>query len=547
MNQVRVELLIERYLNGVLTEPERAELEQQLLAAPSARSLFWDHTQFHALIRRWGQEDWGRQLAAQPVAQESSGLENVVSIPGARGFRFHWWQPLAAAAALLAFVTGWFWLAQRETPASSNSAPAVAVLKRSVGVQWISRKDARSVGQMLAADWLRWREGTVQIDFVSGASLIVAGPAEVRLESENAALLQRGQASVYVPPPARGFVLRGPALDVTDLGTAFGLSVASNRPPEVHVFEGAVTFVTPGTSDAPRRIEAGHAMRVEASAVVEIPVRESDFPNLRDLIERASEEGRAHAAVWLGAMSRLAGEPGALLCYSFENLPGWTRAVTNLAANAQAGSPGTVVSAGWIAGRWAGTRALEYRSSGDRLRFDVPGAHGALTLMAWVRVDSLPNDYNALILPAHYRKGSLHWTLERDGSLRFALLRDTRRVKGSSGWEVASSAPAVSGMDVGRWVFLATTYDAATGVVQHYCDGQAVGRTVLKSRTPAVLGPASFGNWDADPSTPDAAWVQDQLHNQKVRNFVGRLDDLAILARALSAREIATLYESGKP
>jgi predicted dinucleotide-binding enzyme len=102
-------------------------------------------------------------------------------------------------------------------------------------------------------------------------------------------------------------------------------------------------------------------------------------------------------------------------------------------------------------------------------------------------------------------------------------------------------------MDVGRWVFLATTYDAATGVVQHYCDGQAVGRTVLKSRTPAVLGPASFGNWDADPSTPDAAWVQDQLHNQKVRNFVGRLDDLAILARALSAREIATLYESGKP
>ncbi len=396
MNQVRIEWLIERYLNGVLTEPERAELEQQLLSTPSARSAFWEQTQFHALIRRWGQESWGRQLAAQAVAGEVPEPKTVVDLPAASGWRLRWWQPVAAAAALLVLAAGGFWLAQRGTPEASGSAPAVAVLKRSAGVQWTSRKDARSVGQLLAADWLRWRAGTVQIDFLSGASLIVAGPAEVRLEGENSAFLQRGEASVYVPPPARGFVLRGAALDVTDLGTAFGMSVASNRPPELHVFEGAVTFAIPGGPDAPRRIEAGHAMRIEASSAVEIPVREKDFPNLLELMRRATEEGRAHAAVWLNALSRLAGEPGALLCYSFENLPGWSRGVTNLAANAQAGSPGTVVSAGWIGGRWAGTRALEYRSSGDRLRFDVPGAHGALTLMAWARVDSLPNDVQRL-------------------------------------------------------------------------------------------------------------------------------------------------------
>ena len=224
-----------------------------------------------------------------------------------------------------------------------------------------------------------------------------------------------------------------------------------------------------------------------------------------------------------------------------------SRSVKNRAAHAVTESHGALVGAGWTGGRWPGKRALEFRSLGDRLRFTLPGAHRAITLMTWVRVDSLPNDYNSLLMPSHYQAGSLHWTLERGGELRLTLRNTDTQGNGAHLWDGPVSGPAVSNMDFGRWLFLATTYDSATGIVAHYRDGQRSGIARFAHRLPAVLGTVEFGNWGADATDPDAAWTKTELPNQRLRNFVGRVDELAVLARAMSAEEIARLYEIGKP
>ena len=137
--------------------------------------------------------------------------------------------------------------------------------------------------------------------------------------------------------------------------------------------------------------------------------------------------------------------------------------------------------------------------------------------------------------------------LERGGELRLTMVNNPARTLFQDGWDGPVSGPAVSNMDFGRWLFLATTYDAITGTVTHYRDGQQIGQGKFAHRLGAVLGPVEFGNWGADGTTPDNEWTRAQLPNQRTRNFVGRLDELSILARVLPPAEIARLYEVGKP
>jgi len=53
----RVEELTGRYIEGVLTNGERAELEHVLRTSSGARKTFWDLAVFHGLLREWGVQE----------------------------------------------------------------------------------------------------------------------------------------------------------------------------------------------------------------------------------------------------------------------------------------------------------------------------------------------------------------------------------------------------------------------------------------------------------------------------------------------------------
>ena len=558
--------LIARAADGTLTPDEAAQLTAACRADAEVRRAFTRQMATERLLHAVERDPLGHSAAQEIVLRLEQERVAAVSAPGfalrvVESARRRVWLPRFAAAAAIALLAGvavFFFKKMPPVPEvpfaadgppsqRAESAAPVAVLKRVVGVEWASPQDSRAVGTMLSAGWLRLRAGTVQVEFLGGARLLVTGPAELRLDADDAAFLQSGKASAYVPEPARGFKLHTPGVAIVDLGTAFGVDVSGGHAPEVHVFDGAVTLAPTVSKDAPQILEAGHAARLDGAVMRGIPVRPADFPNGEALARSADAAGRARAKEWKTAVAALAAEPATLLSYTLDADAESSRTVTNRAAQAAAESAGALVGAGWTGGRWPGKRALEFRSLGDRLRFTVPGAHRAITLLTWVRVDSLPNDYNALLMPSHYQAGSLHWQIERGGELRLTLRNTDTHSNHTEDWDGPVSGPAVSNMDFGRWLFLATTYDSATGLVTHYRDGQPCGSGRFAHRLPAVLGPVEFGNWGADSASPDTAWTRAEPPKRRTRNFVGRLDELTILARALAAEEIARLYQIGMP
>ena len=567
MKSDEIAALIGSAADGTLTPDAAARLAAACRDDAEVLRVFADHMATERLLHAVERDPSGRVAAQEIVLRLEQGRLAAVTEPGftprvvEMAHRRVWLPRMAAAAAVLALLAGGAVLFLKRTPAvpeepfaadgppsqRAESAAAVAVLKRAVGVQWVNAREAPAVGSALSAGWLRLRAGTVQVEFLGGARVLVVGPAELRLDAGDAAFLQSGVASAFVPEAARGFTLKSPQLDIVDLGTAFGFEVLPGRVPEVHVFDGAVNLSVANATGEPRRLDAGRAVRLEGGVLRDIPARPADFPNGEELARSADAAGRVRSKEWKATMSALAADPATLLSYPLDGDTESERSVMNRAAQAVTESHGALVGAGWTGGRWPGKRALEFRSLGDRLRFNLPGAHEALTLMAWVRVDSLPNDYNSLLMPTRYAIGSLHWTIERGGEIRLTLRNTDRTGNRNEDWDGPVSGPAVSDMDFGRWLFLATTYDAKTGIVSHYRDGRPIGRGRFAHRLPAVLGPVEFGNWGASASSTDTEWIDRQLRNQRTRNFVGRLDELTILARVLSPEEIGSLYDVGKP
>jgi hypothetical protein len=62
-----------------------------------------------------------------------------------------------------------------------------------------------------------------------------------------------------------------------------------------------------------------------------------------------------------------------------------------------------------VTGRWPGRHGLELKRVSDRVRLHVPGTFSSVTLLAWARVEALPNVNNALFMTDGWDAGGLHW------------------------------------------------------------------------------------------------------------------------------------------
>ena len=165
------------------------------------------------------------------------------------------------------------------------------------------------------------------------------------------------------------------------------------------------------------------------------------------------------------------------------------------------------------------------------MHLQVPGKFLALTLTAWVNLDGLPNEFNGLLLSDGWASsGQCHWQISRSGRLDFGV--HLRHLVDS----VYRSPTLPEADDFGRWVHLAVTYDTVAHQVCFYADGRQVNIAPIADDTPLVLGNCEIGNWNYIPSD-----------GFPIRNFQGRIDELLIFRRALTATEVKNMYEEGKP
>jgi hypothetical protein len=545
MESDRLNLLLQRHFDDVLTADERAELSQLLLESPRARDAFWELAQTNAVLREWGKQSWGESpelLPAQP--------QRVRTI----------WLRLGLGAAALA-VAGFFATQHfRKTLPSLDSAGSgefattdnddptpdgVAVLTKSTDVVWVNDAKPIATGSVLAPGWLKFKSGAIQLEFSRGARIVLEGPAELNLISNNEAFLQTGRMRANVPEPAHGFKITSREFALVDHGTEFGCMVTADGRSEVHVFTGEVAVQPAARADSLRSLHRAEAVSVNPQELTTIVSRPDLFLSEEGLSRRETDRTAKELAAWKDASRALARTPGALLHLDFEHHGDWERTLLNRVHHEEEAFGASIVGASWADGRWPGKGALEFKSTGDRIRLNLPGRFESITLMTWARVDELQHKQHALLMGESLTPGELHWYVYKDGSLGLGVRVGNDPTTNEGQWRNYHSRTVIPRAMPSAWLFLASTFDGTTGCISHYVNGEAVGQSPAGTHPPLILDDCEIGNWGINLKDPK--WKTVRGLDTARRNFRGAMDEFTILDHLLDESEIRRLYELGRP
>ena len=425
---------------------------------------------------------------------------------------------------------------------SEPQAEGFAVIDQLFDVVWSEGISGKREGALLGSEVFQLESGIAEIQFFSGASMIVEGPAEIELKSAWEAICREGSVRMKVPPAARGFKLQAPSTEIIDLGTEFGLVVRDGKG-HVEVIDGEIAVRH--RSEDEKLLQKDDALVLtadEESAVTESG--QVDFPDTGRFTERSLEAIAADFQRWESHRDQLSGDERLIAYYTFDDRPGGT--VTDLSLPRNTELDGAKILAEPVAGRWPGWKsALEFRRPGARVRANIPGEFSAFTFAAWVRIDSLDRRYNALFMGDGYETGEPHWQIRDDGKMMLSVMVDDSRpnpnMPEDAGFHrVYFSPPMWDISKSGEWLFLVSVFDPGNRVVAHYVNGEQISTQEIEDRffvDQLRIGNAEIGNW-GQPFREDP-WFS-------IRNLNGRMDEIAIFDAALDETEIAALHERSR-
>jgi hypothetical protein len=515
--------------HGTASNEQARALNELLRSDAAARDDYILRTELHS---RLASEP---ELFPQVDDEKVESLKNILPIEAPRRTRTakaNWVLALAACVALLA--AGW-WALRLSSSSERKGATskAVAMLNRVVDAQWEQHDEVSRLGAPLEPGWLRLKSGLAQIVFYSGARVVIEGPAELQLISPGEASCRGGRLTAEVPSQARGFRVSTPQMNVTDLGTSFGLDVKERRT-ELHVFKGSVEVQTTGSAAKQNLKEGGGAVTENSGPPKLISADPAAFASLFDLQFKSSAAEVLRHEQWRAASSRLDEDPSLLVHFDFEQADSSDWRLRNASARKNAAPDATIVGCQRTEGRWPDKHALEFRSVNDRVRLSVAGEFESLTLATWLRVQGLDRTFNSLFMCDGFEAGTLHWLIRKDGALGLTAIGAR-----PSDYQIIAGPSVLTLDQYGMWVHLVVVLDGRAKRVVQYVNGAPVHEKALKIDPPFRIGAAELGNWNAsgfrdnDPSL--------------IRNFSGAMDEFCLFSRALNADEIRALYSAGKP
>jgi hypothetical protein len=542
--------LLDALCEETITADQVQRLEDLVCGHPEAEAYYIQYMSLHA--------DLSRRFAVLPAGSDSQGATRSVPNPERQPAearsgrervvvrqrrRLVWGSVLALSGLAAGFVVAIVLLRPERSapvppsnPGSEQLDGSVAVLLQAPGAVWGQTDFPLGAGTPLLPGRLSLKSGFAHLQFYSGATVLLEGPAEFELISRTEAYCARGKLRALVPPPARGFTIRSPEVDLVDRGTEFGLQVAEGGKTEVHVFAGKVELYEPGRgpeAGVAQELTTGRGVRLNGPGAAQAIASDPNaFLTPEMLAERLTKEFRARHEEWLAAGAALSHDPGLVVYYSFQSPVASSRTLLDGTGDRKPPCDGTVVGCTWVAGRWPGKQGLEFKQVSDRVRFHVPGEFSALTLVAWVRVDALPNRFNSLMMTDGWEARAPHWHISREGRLELGV----QGPRGHGG--IHYYGPEVfTPQRLGQWVQLAVVYDRAAGRVVHYVDGRPATWESLKLDIPLRLGNAELGNWN----------LAEHHNPSPVRYFSGCMDEFLLFGRALSDEEIHKLFTDGQP
>lgn len=522
--------------HGTASEAQRHRLGELLRSDPAARDEYLVRIELHSRLAsdpelfatsNTQNPDWAIPLTPRtleaPSQPQPAKARKAVSTK--------WVLAMAACLTLLCGVTAllyWRLIAQRLGPTSR----AVAVLNRTVNARWNPSDRPPRLGAPLEPGRFRLDSGLAQIVFYNGARVAIEGPTVIQIKSSAEAILDDGKLTAEVPPQARGFRVIAPRLDVTDLGTSFGLNISGERT-ELHVFAGQVEFRANG-GVTNHSLTAGNATAAEGpNPPRRIAVDPAEFGSLFDLQAKSVAADALRYDQWRGANQRLRLDPALWVHFDFEHGSPSDWRLPNAGALKTSVPDATIVGCQWQEGRWPTKPALEFRSVSDRVRLSVPGTCDSLTLATWVRVQGLDRPINSLFMSDGFAPGTVHWVLRNDGVLGLTV------IGAKASHQILASPPVLTVDQFGIWTHLAVVLDGRAKQVTHYLNGQPISRHPVRIAPPFQVGNAELGNWNAVGFPGNDPFL--------IRNFSGVMDEFCLFGRALTSGEIRGLYSDGKP
>ncbi len=528
---------IEDYCNESISPEEFERFQDAMEASAELRLAFRKYLSLDSGLRQ-GSESVQEIGAAWSAPEPKPGT--VVAFPGL-------WQWTAVAAL---FMVGISFFATRPLPVTpvagyeeskvEPSAQGFGVLTGVDNAVWESHPELAQ-GDLLPAGEIRLKSGVAQLELFSGVTVVVEGNAFFEVLSAMEMSVHHGKMRANVPEPAHGFRIRTADGEVVDLGTEFAVNIRSNKS-EVHVIDGSVEWHPAGKNNKQLMVK-GEALSASGGAEKKMVAKAGDFVGMRELNERLNNGRTSRRDEWLAYTRKLSRDPRLVAYYPMSQPGHWHRQLYNEALVPAAATDGAIVAAKRSVDRFGHSDgALDFSATGSRVKVNVAQELTSLTFMAWVKIDSLDRWYNSLFLTDGHELNEPHWQIMDDGRLFFSVKRrEADREKKLWDKHIVYSKPFWTPAMSGKWTHIATSYDVSTYTVTHYINGKLFHREVLPENMQVdrvKIGPASIGNW-SEPTRDEAKF--------SVRNLNGSMDEFAIFSEALSATEIAELYQKGKP
>ena len=258
------------YLEDAIDATDLDLLNRELAHSPDRVQQFNDLRLVTGLIKEHGCQIETATHAGLPTKDLMEFLNNDSFVAGsvqapASQFRTSH-LGLAVAGAVLATAASLFiFLPFPDTQSQrNNDSPAIARLAYASHAKWGIKE--RSQGDRFDKGKVHLETGLARLDFCNGATVTLQGPAEFEIVSPDRTVLSSGILTASVPDSAVGFKVLTPAMDVVDLGTAFGVSVGGDGETDVCVFEGEVEVSRTDSKNTPQLVREGSAVRSSPKA-----------------------------------------------------------------------------------------------------------------------------------------------------------------------------------------------------------------------------------------------------------------------------------------
>ncbi len=456
-----------------------------------------------------------------------------------------WWMGAAASIMLSASVTGWMLFAKSRSGDTTTAGPAgaggvdsgVAVLTRTLDADFGERGMRPEAGDLLDRGEIRLDYGVAQIEFYNGARVMLEAPARLELLGQDECFLRKGRLRSVVPPQSGNLFVHTPAITVKGAGSEFGIFITPSGTTEIHNFEGRVRVsavnAPASRSSVDDPVLPGLGVVVSSDGDLgPLAADPKSFLSWVDIVETSRANARRRYRDWRSEVAEVRTDPRVIGFYSFEDAPSGSRVLTDETESGGA-HDGAIVGCQWTTGRWTGKGALEFKRPSDRVRVQLDRRARSISWMAWVRLDSMDGQPNALVHTEGGGAGAPQWLLNGEGKLQLAIHTGV----GPKDWASYVSPVVFDKERPGKWRQLVTVYDADEHFVIHYADGQEISRHPIAAETELVLGALQLGNCGRAETVGDNA----------TRHLNGRMDELVLFNEALGEGEIRSFYEKGKP